>query len=229
MNINKNDIFIFFGPPGGGKGSLSKMCVDHLGWIQLSTGNLCRSHISRQTEIGKKIDFIIKSGKLIPDDLITDMIKDQLEINYDLNKTIIFDGYPRTLVQADRLNDLLSTEKFSKYKLNLVKLVINEESVIKRLCSRIVCSNNGCQVVYSTSCQELAPKKVNECDVCGSSLIKRHDDEEKVIKERLSVYSKHENQLIEYYSQIGKEILYISAEKPLIEIFEDFKNLISPL
>ncbi len=219
------NIYVFLGPPGVGKGSLSKLCVEKLGWQQLSTGNLCRMHIANQTDIGKKIDFIIKSGKLVPDDVITEMVSDWLIKNYDSNRTIILDGFPRTVIQAKAIDDLLK-EKFPGSKINVVKLIIPEKTVISRLTSRLICGNSKCQAVYSTMTKALAPKDINVCDKCSCKLIKRQDDNEQSIKERLAVYNEHENELLKYYSK-NQKILDLNVEKNLDEVFEDFKKLIN--
>lgn len=220
------NIYVFLGPPGVGKGSLSRLCVDTLGWVQLSTGNLCRSHIAKQTDIGKKIDFTIKSGKLIPDSLITDMVKQWFTDNCSLNSTVILDGYPRTVAQAIAIRDMFENN-LSTYKLNVVKLVIPEEVVITRLSSRLICGNNECQAVYSAVTQSLVPRNLNSCDKCSSVLIRRQDDEEKYIRERLSIYNQHEGDLLKYYSQLGQRVLSLNVEKQLEDVFAEFKRLIS--
>lgn len=223
MSLN---IFIFIGLPGGGKGSLSKLCIENLGWNQLSTGNLCRSHIAKQTEIGKKIDFIIKSGNLISDGIMTEMVEQWLKDN-SLKSHIIFDGYPRTVVQAKALHNLLKTN-FVACKLNVVKLVADELTVIKRLSSRMVCSNKDCQIVYSANADSsLVPLKLDSCDKCKSLLIKRDDDKESTIKERLSVYSRHEKELVDFYLTSGQNVVEINAEQTIHAVFNDFKKLIS--
>ena len=220
------NIYIFLGPPGVGKGSLSQLCVENLGWVQLSTGNLCRSHVANKTEIGKNIDFIINSGKLIPDSLIIEMVSDWLKNNSTSNSSIILDGYPRTVVQAKSLNELLE-KKFNDCDVNIVKLTISEKDVIARLTTRLICSNNKCQAVYSTVGQLLIPKKMNLCDKCSSALMRRNDDEEKFIKERLLLSNKNEAELIQYYSEIGQEVLNLNVEKPLSDVFSEFKRLIN--
>src|SRR5438105_2140053 len=104
------NIFIFLGPPGSGKGSVSRLCIKDLGWVQLSTGNLCRKHIAKQTEIGKEIDFAIKSGKLVSDDLITNMVLEWFQKDFDDSHTVILDGYPRTIMQAQAFTKLFDKQ-----------------------------------------------------------------------------------------------------------------------
>ena len=95
MSIER--IVLFVGPPGSGKGTLSQKCVQELGWKQISTGDLCRAHIANETEIGKKIDFAIKSGKLVDDGLISQMVFEWFSEQKNGPHTVILDGYPRTV------------------------------------------------------------------------------------------------------------------------------------
>lgn len=223
----QQNIIILIGPPGGGKGSLSRLCIDNFGWLQLSTGNLCRDHISRQTEIGKKIDFIIKSGTLISDDLISEMVEDWLQSNLSKGTSVILDGYPRTVVQVKSLNNLLNN-KFQSFKLNLIKLSVDEQILIKRLTSRLICSNNKCQAVYSKNqSSSLAPKKIGQCDKCKNELVNRADDEEKAIKARLSFYKNSEDELLSYFKRMGFEVKEIDATQPIESVFENLRNLIN--
>ena len=106
MNNQKN-LIVFMGPPGAGKGSLSQLCVDEFGWVQLSTGFLCRKHIAAQTTIGRQIDFFIKSGKLVDDSLIVDMVEEWLAEQIDQQRGVILDGFPRSVVQAQALDEIL--------------------------------------------------------------------------------------------------------------------------
>ena len=112
--MNKPNIVIFLGPPGSGKGSLSNLAIKNMGFNQISTGNLCRHHIANATDIGKQIDVIIKAGKLISDELITNMVFDWLGQQVDKFSPIILDGYPRTVNQA------IALEAFVKEFINLV-------------------------------------------------------------------------------------------------------------
>ncbi len=227
MNSAK-DIFIFIGPPGSGKGSLSQQCVKNFGWKQLSTGALCRKHINDQTEIGKAIDFAIKSGKLIADELVIAMVQEWLMQNVHFFNGFILDGFPRTITQACALNKLFS-EKENDYKVNIVKLFISDETVVNRVTGRLVCKNSDCQTVYSNVCGELEPLNPMTCDNCMNLLIRRKDDEISTIQDRLKVYHMHEKQLLEFYEKNGFIIKSINVEKPLNQVFEDFQVLINKI
>jgi adenylate kinase len=225
LNSQKN-VFIFIGPPGAGKGSLSQQCIATLGWKQLSTGALCRKHINEKTEIGKKIDFAIKSGKLMSDELIVTMVQDWLAKNEQSFEALILDGFPRTVVQAEALHKLLF-EKIDCYKLNIIRLFISDEEVVRRLSGRIVCSNNDCQAVYSRLCQSLEPCQPMTCDWCGGQLVPRDDDSLTAVYDRLKTYHTHEKHLIDFYATHGFVINQVNVEKPLSKIFEEFRVLIN--
>ncbi len=220
------DLFVFIGPPGAGKGSLSGELVEKLGWVQLSTGDLFRRHIAEQTEIGKQIDFAIKSGKLVSDALVTDMVAQWLTQNLEKASTVILDGYPRTAVQAQALNELLR-DKLSLVKLHVMRLFIPMENIVKRLTNRYICSNKECQAVYSLNPDSsMIPKNDMICDKCGSPLVRREDDEESTVRERLAGYAQHEEDLLKFYHETEQDILELDADGRLEDVFEKFKKLI---
>jgi len=222
---NSRNIVIFIGPPGSGKGSLSNLCMEHLKWVQLSTGNLCRIHIAQQTEIGQQMDQAIRSGKLIADHLIIDMVDSWLLEQNEQTSSIILDGYPRTVAQAQALMSLLK-DKLNEFNLHVVRLSISDDQVVLRLGGRSICQNKNCQAVYSLlPGSSLSPKKEMVCDKCSHSLIRRSDDELEAIKERLKTYYKHENDLLSYYHGAGIEIKKVNVEKTLHEVFGEFKIL----
>jgi len=224
LHLQEN-IFIFIGPPGSGKGSLSNLCIQKFGWKQLSTGNLCRKHVAKETIIGKKIDFAIKSGKLISDDLITQMIIGWF-INQSVNNfTVILDGYPRTVAQAQFFNDFIQ-KNFKAPKLQIIRFLIPDDTVVTRLCYRYICQNNDCQTVYSLTSDFLnSSKKLMICDLCSSSLGRRSDDKESIVRKRLKIYYKYEKKLLDFYRFTGQFIKRINVNKALDEVFENFKQL----
>ena len=225
--MNSKNIFIFVGPPGSGKGTLSQYCAKRLDWKQLSTGDLCRKHIKERTDIGKRIDFAIKSGNLIDDQLIVSMVRRWLNDNIQTVNAVILDGFPRTVAQAEALQHLL-TEEFPNYRLHVVIFDIPDEIVIERLSARAVCSNMACQAVYSLLNNFLlAPKQEGICDVCKSLLVQRADDRSDAIHERLKVYHVHEKQILCFYRNSGLDLVYLKAYKSINKVFEDFITLFS--
>ncbi len=222
----RTDLVILLGPPGAGKGSLAGLCINALGWKQLSTGNLCRKHIAEQTEIGKQIDFAIKSGKLVSDSLVTGAVEEWLEGSIDDAAAVILDGFPRTVAQAKSLEELLK-KKEDSLRLKVVRLFVSDDIVIARLCNRYICSNIECQAVYSLGeGSKLLPKVSMICDHCGHSLIRRKDDNEESVKERLKIYHKHEQDLLNFYADMNHHIAELNVERPLQDLFEDFKKTV---
>ena len=221
-----SNIIIFIGPPGSGKGSLSHLCVKDLDWIQLSTGNLCRKHIAQNSPIGQKIDFAIKSGKLIEDDLIVSMVSEWLQENGMQNKHIILDGFPRTVAQAEELDKLLR-DKFASVQIHTVKLDVSSDTVIKRLSARFICPNDACQAVYSTLIGSgLKSQDLYRCDECSRVLVSRSDDTIEAIKERLVLYYTYEQMLLDYYKHKNQFIGEINVEQSLSNVFQDFRLLL---
>jgi len=214
-------MLIFLGPPGSGKGSLSQLFFRREKWQQLSTGNLCRQHIINKTEIGKTIDFAMKSGKLISDSLIISMVADWLRGNGQKYSTIILDGFPRTVEQASALHELLLQPEFADMKLKVVRVNVSDKAVHERLTGRTICENNKCQVVYSNhSGSQLGPVKEMVCDICSCKLVRRHDDNITAIDERLQQYHKHENALIAFFNSVGETIIEINGEEPIELVYE---------
>lgn len=222
----QRNILIFLGPPGAGKGSLSRLCVKRLGWIQLSTGSLLRSHVNSQTEIGKQIDFTIKSGKLISDGLVFKMVEDWLKAKLVDSNKIILDGFPRTVAQADLFINFIRSVSDYEISFNVVKMMLSDESVVNRLSGRIVCENGSCQAVYSVDNSSLKSKCDMVCDDCFNKLSCRADDDISVVKDRLITYRKHENDLIDFYTSCGGNVLPFNVEVPLEDVYDRFLSLI---
>ena len=221
----EKNLIIFLGPPGSGKGSLSALCVKRLGWHQLSTGNLCRDHIARQTELGKHIDFAIKSGKLISDDVIIQMAKDWLIETFKESHTVIFDGFPRTLTQAIALQELVKS--LDDVMLSVIRMEIEQEAVEYRLLARAICQNNKCQSVYSLhKHSSQLPRRPMICNECENPLMRRSDDEQIAIKERLKIYQGHEKELRDFYEQIEQPIRDLPADLPLEAVYTKLLELV---
>jgi adenylate kinase len=191
-------IIIFLGPPGAGKGTQSQLLKERNGFIQISTGDLLREAVKNQTELGKLAKQYMDEGKLVPDDLIISLIKEKLQEYAD--KNIIFDGFPRTIPQAESLDNLLS--HLNKNVDAVILFKIEDDEVVKRLAGRRVCPSCGAvyHMIYN-------PPKIDEiCDKCGAKLIQRDDDKEEVIRKRLEVYHQQTKPLIEYYKSKIVEI-----------------------
>lgn len=225
MNFLKR-IVIFVGLPGSGKGTLSSLCVKMLGWKQLSTGDLCRKHIASQTEIGKRIDFAIKSGKLVSDSIISEMVFDWLVNSFESVNTVIFDGFPRTVIQAELLHDYVKNNfENSQCQFSIFRLNVPLEVVRDRVASRIICGNKDCQAGYSADrASKFCPKEDNVCDKCGSLLVRRPDDCGDSVGLRLETYLHNETQLLEFFNATGCDVINLNANAAIDVVFDELKQ-----
>src|SRR4030042_1108217 len=183
---------VLLGAPGAGKGTQAKRIVQRFKILHISTGNILRNEIKNDTELGRKAGNFVKEGKLVPDDLIIEIIKKELEGNHS-GKGFLMDGFPRNLKQAKMFQDMLD---LLGIKLDsVINIDVSKDEIIRRLTSRRVCHscNNICSI------NNLKDMENYKCPECGSDLIKRKDDEIEVITERLNVYEKETKPLIDYY------------------------------
>ncbi len=217
-------IYSFLGAPGSGKGTLAELCVSKLNFKVLSTGNLCRAAMSRDDEKSKLISSIIKEGKLVPDDLITDMVENWLEKETTGDRPVILDGYPRTEKQAELLLNLLNS-KFKDHAFRVISLNVPEQEIVDRITSRLICENKACQ--STTSLRLLKDNNKLICEKCGANLIRRPDDSEQVVRERLKVYARYIEDVLNFYSKNGIKVEEINASKLTIdEVFNKFKAML---
>ena len=192
---------IMLGAPGTGKGTIAGILAENLGIPQISTGDIFRANIKEGTELGKLADSYISKGQLVPDDVTVQIVVDRLN-EPDAKNGVILDGFPRTVVQADKLKQILN-EKGEKVDIT-INLTTPEDEIIERIVNRRVCSNQNCKAVYNIV---LNPPKVEGiCDKCGSELITRKDDKVETVKSRLEQYFKQTSPLVDYYEKEG--ILY---------------------
>ncbi len=191
-------IIIMLGAPGTGKGTVAGLLQEKLGIKQVSTGDIFRKNIKEQTELGKLAEQYISKGQLVPDDVTIKIVEDRLN-EPDVQEGIILDGFPRTVKQAEVLDEILA-EKGKKVD-KVINLTTPEEEIIERIVNRRVCSNQECKAVYNIV---LNPPKVEGiCDKCGSELVTRKDDTEETVKARLKGYFEQTSPLVDYYEKQG--------------------------
>lgn len=187
---------IMLGAPGSGKGTLAKELSKEYSLVHISTGDIFRENIKNETELGKKANEYISKGQLVPDELTIYLVKNRLSQD-DVKNGAILDGFPRTAHQAEEL------EKFIKNNNQMdtvaVLLDIPDEDLVKRVVNRVICSNKSCGAIYNTEFRK--PKVDGICDICGSKLEKRADDNEKTVRDRLNVYHNNSKEIIEYYNK----------------------------
>lgn len=191
-------IIIMLGAPGTGKGTVASFLAEELNIPQVSTGDIFRKNISEQTELGKLAESYISKGNLVPDDVTIEIVENRLK-QADVKNGIILDGFPRTINQAEKLDEILSKDN---KKVNIViNLNTPKDEIIERIVNRRVCSNQDCKAVYNII---LNPPKVDGiCDKCGSELKQRKDDNVETVEKRIDTYMENTRPLIDYYTNKG--------------------------
>jgi len=211
---------ILFGPPGAGKGTQADNLVKDLNIIKISTGDLLRTEIEKGSNLGSEIKEIIDKGQLVPNNIISNLIKLKLK-SQNYRKRIIFDGYPRNILQAKDLDDQLLK---NKQNISLViSLHVNEKVVIKRILGRQVCSKCG---LTFNEFSNLSTKNNHNCD--KFFLKKRSDDNEKTIKKRFVVYNQETFPILNYYRK--QNLLHeIDGMKEIGSIYKEIRAIIRPI
>jgi len=192
----RNRAFIFLGPPGAGKGTQAKRIAQSCGLTHLSTGDMFRDAIRRGSALGRVVQPIMERGELVPDDVVMKMVEERLS-QPDCAKGFVFDGFPRTLPQAEGLDRILERSGFGK--LVVVDLAVGEDKLMRRLTGRRTCSVGG--EIYNV--YDLPPKVDGICDNDGGKLVQRADDTAEVVKQRLAAYERATKPLTEYYRRRG--------------------------
>ena len=178
---------ILLGAPGAGKGTQAAVLSEHYNIPTISTGNIIREALRTGTEMGKKAKSYMDAGQLVPDEVVIGIVKDRLAED-DCKNGFILDGFPRTIPQAEALDKMG------------VNSEVSDERIINRLSGRRVCEKCG----RPYHLVNLKPKKEGICDACGGTLVQRKDDHIDTIKNRLEVYHKETEPLVDYYKNQGK-------------------------
>ncbi len=195
---------VLVGPPGAGKGTQAAFLAKNLLIPHISTGDLFRANISKQTELGKLAKSYMDAGNLVPDEVTIAMAKDRME-QPDAANGFLLDGFPRNVSQAEALDEMLKVESM---KLDAVlDLEVPEDEVVKRIAGRRICRNDSAHVFHVTY---QPPKAGGVCDVCGGELYQRDDDSEETVRKRLEVYHTQTEPIIDYYKAQGL-VVTISA------------------
>lgn len=208
---------ILMGAPGAGKGTQARVIAVQYGIPQVSTGDILRDNVTRGTELGKKADPIMKSGGLVPDELMLAMVADRLA-QPDARRGFILDGFPRTVGQAEWLDEYLQSASFEGRRMApvVVNIRVSYNQLLQRLTGRRTCPVDG--KIYNIYFQP--PQKEGLCDSCGAPLVQRKDDKEDVISERLKSYERQTLPLVEYYRRQGR-LHELNGELPVDQVTAD--------
>ena len=205
---------LLLGPPGGGKGTQSKFLMEQFNIPQISTGDMLREHVKKNTVLGKKAKEFMDKGELVTDSLILDMMEIRFK-DSDCKNGFILDGFPRTIIQAQGLEKLFN--KTNQKLDHVIVINVNDDDIVERMGGRRVHLKSGrtYHVIYNP------PKNENLDDKTNEPLITRDDDKEKTVRNRLSVYHKQTKPLIEFYSD---NVINIDGSKKIQTVKNNILN-----
>lgn len=209
---------ILLGPPGAGKGTQAVRIVEKYGIPHISTGDIFRDNIKRQTELGKKAQEYMNKGELVPDDLVIEIATDRL-LRDDCKKGFLLDGFPRTVYQAEKLDEFMQAHD-GKID-HVINLEVEDDLLIFRLTGRRVCKQCGA----SFHVVNIPPKVEGICDRCGGELVQRADDTEETVKNRIAVYKEQTMPLIDYYTK-ANNITTLDGGAPLDQCFAEIVEVL---
>lgn len=209
---------VLLGGPGAGKGTQAKMLKEKYDLPHISTGDIFRANINKNTDLGKEAKKYIDKGLLVPDELVGDLVIDRIAED-DCKNGYIFDGFPRTIPQAKDLDR--SLESFGE-KLDLViNIEVEDKNIIRRMSGRRACLK--CGATYHI--EHIPPKKEGICDICGSNIVLRDDDAPETVRNRLVIYHEQTQPLIDYYNGKGN-LVSVDGSRPIEDIHKEIMDYI---
>ncbi|NLY87471.1 MAG: adenylate kinase [Clostridiales bacterium] len=204
---------VLLGPPGAGKGTQAVKLVEKYRIPQISTGDIFRKNIKEETELGKKVQEYTTSGRLVPDELVVDLVKDRLQ-QEDCKNGYLLDGFPRTISQAEQLDEYLK-ERGEQLDA-VINFEVGHDTLMERLTGRRICK--VCGAGYHV--KNIPPRVEGVCDKCGGELEQRKDDTAETAEKRIAVYEESTAPLIDYYAKNGA-LKNFNAEKDHSIVFEE--------
>ena len=209
---------IFLGPPGAGKGTQAKELAHKFSAPHLSTGDMLREHVAQGTSLGQRAQPIMARGELVPDSIVLRMVADRID-RPDCSHGFVFDGFPRTVAQAQWLGELLKQHGFKPPL--VVHLVIDTALILRRITGRRMCKVDG--EIYNIF--ERPPKVADRCDHDGGELVQRPDDREEIVAPRLAAYDRQTAPLAAYYRRLGR-LRDVDASKSVDEVAKHIMDFV---
>lgn len=210
---------ILLGPPGSGKGTQANLLQEKFGIPKISTGDILRAAVKEGSELGQQARVYMDQGQLVPDEIVVGLIKERIQ-EPDCANGYILDGFPRTIVQAEKLEEMLET--MGQEIDAVVDLEVAQDELLVRLAGRRTCKQ--CGAMYHQTAHP--PKVAGVCDECGGELYQREDDNEETILKRLSVYKQQTAPLKEFYEKQGK-LRHAPGRGSVDEIFSRVCEMVS--
>jgi adenylate kinase len=187
---------VLVGPPGSGKGTQAKLLNARLSLAHISTGDILREAVQRNSALGLKVESYLVSGRLVPDDLVNEVVAERFRRD-DRPEQFVMDGYPRTLAQAASFDQVLRQQFLDLTA--VILLIVDDDEIVRRMTGRRTCSR--CGQSYHVTFNP--PKTAGVCDVCGGILEQRPDDREETVRDRLRIYHECTMQILPYYRDQG--------------------------
>lgn len=213
-------VVILLGPPGVGKGTQGVRLADELGWQRIVTGDLLRAARRAGTELGERARAYMEAGELVPDEVVVGLVEERVAgIAADVG--IIFDGFPRTVPQAEALERVL--EERGREIDRVVLLEAPDGVLMKRLAGRRSCPS--CGAVYNVHFEP--PEEEGTCDRCGHDLVHREDDRPETVRRRLDVYREETEPLVRYYEDSPTEVVRVAGDRPVEEVHESVRAAVT--
>ncbi len=207
---------ILLGPPGAGKGTQAANLVKKYNIEHISTGDIFRANIKNETPLGKKVKEYLNQGALVPDELTIDLVWDRLD-QEDCKDGFLLDGFPRTIKQAEALEEGLEKRGLSLDR--VINIDVDKNDLVKRLAGRRVCLSCGA----SYHVENNPPSKEGICDKCGKDVIQRDDDKEETVLNRINVYEDQTQPLIDFYTK--KDLLFsVDGTLSIPQVFEEIEK-----
>ena len=209
---------VLLGPPGAGKGTQAKSISNRYSIPHISTGDIFRKNISENTPLGIEAKAYMDNGQLVPDEVTINMVKDRLQQD-DCKNGYLLDGFPRTVHQAEALDNFLTEREESIDTALLIE--VPKEFILERMTGRRVCPSCGAsyQIKFNRTNND------GKCDICGSDVIQRKDDTEETVKERLDVYENQTQPLIDFYKN-KKQLSVVDGTQAINEVFESICKIL---